>query len=96
MRPTALHRVQEQLALTAFAKAEGIEVSEEEIDEELTELAESMESENVETFIEDWKKNQGTESAEMAVRNRKIVDRILEVFEFTPVEAKDEDSEESE
>ena len=39
LRPQALKRIQSRLVLEAIVKAEGIQVSEEELDKELTEMA---------------------------------------------------------
>jgi len=56
LMPMAAKRVKGDLVLEAIAKAENIEVSEEDIDKELEKMAESYGQENKEGFIENMKK----------------------------------------
>ena len=55
-REVAEKRVRADLVLEAIAKVESIEVTEEDIDKELTKMAEQYEAEDVEEFKENMKK----------------------------------------
>jgi len=76
LRPQALKRIQSRLVLEAIVKAEGIQVSEEELDKELTEMATmyKMEIDKLKELIGDKEKEQI--EADIAVQ--KAVDFVLE------------------
>lgn len=76
LRPQALKRIQSRLVLEAIVKAEGIQVSEEELDKELTEMATmyKMEIDKLKEMIDDKEKEQI--EADIAVQ--KAVDFVLE------------------
>ncbi len=76
LRPQALKRIQSRLVLEAIVKAEGIQVSEEELDKELTEMATmyKMEIDKLKELISDKEKEQI--EADIAVQ--KAVDFVLE------------------
>lgn len=76
LRPQALKRIQSRLVLEAIVKAEGIQVSEEELDKELTEMATmyKMEIDKLKEMISDKEKEQI--EADIAVQ--KAVDFVLE------------------
>jgi trigger factor len=76
LRPQALKRIQSRLVLEAIVKAEGIQVSEEELDKELTEMATmyKMEIDKLKEMIGDKEKEQI--EADIAVQ--KAVDFVLE------------------
>ncbi len=60
MKPEALKRIQNSLVLEAIAKAEGIEVSDERMDEEIAKMAESykMEVDKLKEIMGDYEKEQ--------------------------------------
>ena len=76
LRPQALKRIQSRLVLEAIVKAEGIQVSEEELDKEMTEMATmyKMEIDKLKEMISDKEKEQI--EADIAVQ--KAVDFVLE------------------
>ena len=76
LRPQALKRIQSRLVLEAIVKAEGIQVSEEELDKEMTEMATmyKMEIDKLKEMIGDKEKEQI--EADIAVQ--KAVDFVLE------------------
>ncbi len=60
MKPEALKRIQNSLVLEAIAKAEGIEISDERLDEEIAKMAESykMEADKLKEIMGDYEKEQ--------------------------------------
>lgn len=76
MKPEALKRIQSSLVLEAIAKEENIEVSDEEVDEELTKMAEmyGMEVEKLKEYMGDAEKD--SMKKDMAIQ--KAVDLIME------------------
>lgn len=76
LRPQALKRIQSRLVLEAIVKAENIEVTEEELEKELTEMASmyKMELEKVKEMIGDKEKEQ----IEVDIAVQKAVDFITE------------------
>ncbi len=56
LKPRAEVKVRTDLVLDAISKAENIEVSDEEVDEELEKMAKEYNQEDVEKFVEDMKK----------------------------------------
>ncbi len=60
MKPEALKRIQNSLVLEAIAKAEGIEISDERLDEEIAKMAESykMEADKLREIMGDYEKEQ--------------------------------------
>lgn len=78
MKPGALKRIQSRLVLEAIVKAENFEVSDEEFEEELKNMAESyqMEVDKIKELVgdDDYAKNQITEDLKM----QKAVDFVVE------------------
>lgn len=76
MKPEALKRIQSSLVLEAIAKEENIEVSDEEVDEELKKMAEmyGMEVEKLKEYMGDAEKD--SMKKDMAIQ--KAVDLIME------------------
>ena len=76
MKPEALKRIQSSLVLEAIAKEENIEVSDEEVDEELKKMAEmyGMEVEKLKEYMGDAEK----ESMKKDMAIQKAVDLIME------------------
>ncbi len=60
MKPEAVKRIQNSLVLEAIAKAEGIEISDERLDEEIAKMAESykMEADKLKEIMGDYEKEQ--------------------------------------
>lgn len=84
LRPQALKRIQSRLVLEAIVKAENIEVSEEELEKELTEMASmyKMELDKIKEMVGDKEKEQI--KADIAVQ--KAVDFITEQAKEVEVE----------
>lgn len=80
-REIAEKRVKADLVLEAIAKAESIEVTEEDIDEELRKFAEQYRAEDVEKFVEDMKKGD-LEYIKAGIVNSKVVDLLVENAKF--------------
>ena len=76
MKPQALKRIQSRLVLEAVAQAEGLEASDEEVDEQIAKMAEAyqMEVDKMKDFIGDHEKKQM--KSDLAVQ--KAVDFIYE------------------
>ena len=76
MKPEALKRIQSSLVLEAIAKEENIEVSDEEVEEELKKMAEmyGMELEKLKEYMGDAEK----ESMKKDMAIQKAVDLIME------------------
>lgn len=81
LKPMAEKRVRGDLVLEAIAKKEEIEVSEEDIDGKLMEMAESYEQEDKDKFIKDMKKRD-LSFLETAIINQKVIDLLLENVKF--------------
>lgn len=96
MRPQAEARVKQELALEAFAKAENIEVSDEEIDNELKELAKIYQREDVEKYIEEYRAENDLNGITDFIKNRKTIEKLVEMVEFTLVEKESPKEEEKE
>lgn len=75
LRPMAAKRVKGDLVLEAIAKAENIEVSEEDIDKELEKMADSYKQENKEQFIKDMKKGD-LSFLDTAITNQKVIELL--------------------
>ncbi len=73
MRETAISRAKGDLVLEAIAKAENIEVTEDDIVEELVNLAEIYKQEDTDKFVEDMKKGD-LSFLEQALVNQKVID----------------------
>lgn len=80
-REVAEKRVRADLVLEAIAKVESIEVTEEDIDKELTKMAEQYEAEDVEEFKENMKKG-SLEFLKAGIINSKVVDLLIENAKF--------------
>ncbi len=77
LRPTAEKRVNADLVLEALVEAENIEVSDEEIDEELEKLAAQYRAEDTEGFIKDMKLG-NLEFLKKGIANNKAIEFLLE------------------
>lgn len=80
-RPVAERRVRADLVLEAIAKAEGVEVTEEDFDKELEKLAEQYKQENVEKFVKDMKKGD-LGFLKAGISNSKVLDLLNEKVKF--------------
>lgn len=80
-RPIAEKRVRADLVLEAISIAEGIEVTEEDIDNELVKIAEQYNAEDVDAFIADMKKG-STEFLKAGISNGKVIDYLKEKVVF--------------
>lgn len=81
LRPVASNRVRVDLVLEAIAKAEEIEVTEEDIDKELDKMAEQYRAEDKESFIADMKKGD-LEFLKAGIANSKVVELLMENAKF--------------
>jgi trigger factor len=80
-RSVAERRVRADLVLEAIAKAEGVEVTEEDLDKELEKLAEQYKQENKEKFVEDMKKGD-LGFLKAGISNSKVLDLLNEKVKF--------------
>lgn len=80
-REVAEKRVRADLVLEAIAKVESIEVTEEDIDKELTKMAEQYKAEDVEEFKENMKKG-SLGFLKAGIINSKVVDLLIENAKF--------------
>lgn len=80
LKPQALKRIQSRLVLEAIAKAENIEVSEEELEEELNNIAKAynMEIDKVKELLGDDEKSQITEDIKVKKAAQLITDAAVE------------------
>lgn len=81
LKPSALNRVKVDLLLETIVKAEGIEVTEEELEKELEDLAEQYAAEDKEEFIEDMKKG-NLNFIKTGIANGKAVKLLVESAKF--------------
>lgn len=91
--PAARDRVAGDLALGALAEEQGFEATEEEIDAEMKELAETYGSKDPEDFIKRMKEMHQEDLVADDVRKKKALDYLVEQVTF--VEAKEDASEEA-
>ncbi|NLK43967.1 MAG: trigger factor [Tissierellia bacterium] len=75
LMPMAANRVKGDLVLEAIAKAENLEVTEEDMDKELEKMAESYGQENKEKFIEDMKKGD-LSFMDTPILNQKVIELL--------------------
>jgi len=80
-RSVAERRVRADLVLEAIAKAEGVEVTEEDIDKELEKLAEQYKQENTEKFVKDMKKGD-LGFLKAGISNSKVLDLLNKKVKF--------------
>lgn len=80
-RSVAERRVRADLVLEAIAKAEGVEVTEEDLDKELEKLAEQYKQENKEKFVEDMKKGD-LGFLKAGISNSKVLNLLNEKVKF--------------
>lgn len=78
VEPMAIQRIKSNLVLEAIAEAEEIEVSEEDLNNELARLAEQYQAEDVEEFTEQMKSQGQLELIESGISNSKVIDLLLE------------------
>ncbi len=81
MSPAALNRVKVDLLLEAVVDAEGIEVTDEDLEKELSDLAEQYAAEDKEEFIEDMKKG-SLDFIKKGIANTKAVQFLIENVKF--------------
>ncbi|MBC8591509.1 trigger factor [Wansuia hejianensis] len=80
-RPAATQRVNADLVLEAISKAENIEVTDEDIDEELGKLAEQYNAEDKDGFISDMKKGD-LGFLKAGIANSKVIELLIENTKF--------------
>ena len=80
-KEVAEKRVRADLVLEAIAKAEAIEVLDEDIDRELAKMAEQYNAEDVEEFIADMRKGD-LEFLNAGITNSKVIDLLIENAKF--------------
>lgn len=80
-RPIAERRVKADLVLEAIAKAEDIQVTEEDLDKELEKLAEQYPQTNKEKFMKDMKKGD-LGFLKAGISNSKVLDMLMENIKF--------------
>lgn len=81
LRPVAEKRVRADLVLEAIAKAENIEVTDEDIDNELEKLAEEYNQEDKNKFIEDMKKGD-LGYLKAGITNSKVIELLMANAKF--------------
>lgn len=81
LRPSASKRVKADLVLEAIAKAENIEVKEEDIDKELEEIAKEQNQKDIAKFVSDMKKRD-LEFLRKGITNNKVIELLLENAKF--------------
>ena len=81
LRPVALKRVKGDLVLEAIAKAEKIEINDEDIDKELERMAEIYQQDNKEKFVKDMKKGD-LSFLNTAITNQKTIDFLVGNVKF--------------
>lgn len=99
LRIPAEKRVKTDLALEAFANVENVEVTDEEIDNELRELAKAYAEKDIEKFVSEYKENNELSGITEFIRNRNTLDKLVDTVEFNFVESEstnDDEKEESE
>lgn len=80
-REVAEKRVRADLVLEAIAKAESVEVTDEDIDKELAKMAEQYNAEDVDEFVADMRKGD-LEFLNAGISNGKVIDLLLENAKF--------------
>jgi len=80
-RPISERRVKADLVLEAIAKAEEVEITDEDIDKELDKLAEQYKQTNKEKFIKDMKKGD-LSFLRTGISNSKVLDMLMENVKF--------------
>ena len=81
LKPLAEKRVRADIVLEAIGKKENIEVSDEELDDELEKLADQYKQENKEKFIADMKKGD-LGFLKAGITNSKVIDLLLSRVNF--------------
>ena len=80
-KEVAEKRVRADLVLEAIAKAESVEVTDEDIDKELAKMAEQYNAEDVDEFVADMRKGD-LEFLNAGISNGKVIDLLLENAKF--------------
>lgn len=80
-RPISERRVKADLVLEAIAKAEDIQVTDEDLDKELEKLAEQYQQANKEKFIKDMKKGD-LGFLKAGISNSKVLDMLVDNIKF--------------
>ncbi|HEY4544593.1 MAG TPA: trigger factor [Tissierellaceae bacterium] len=78
IEPMATERVKANLVLEAIAEEEKIEVTDEDIDNELRKMAADFKAEDVEEFIKDMKKQGDLVLLKTSIANTKVVELLVE------------------
>lgn len=78
IEPMAEERVKANLILEAIAEAEGIEVTDEDLDNELRKMAEEFKAEDVEEFLTEMKKQGDLVLIKTGIANTKVVELLSE------------------
>jgi len=81
LRPMASNRVRGDLVLEAIAKAEDIQVTDEDIDTELEKMAESYKEEDKERFIKNMKKG-NLDFLKTSITNQKVIELLVANAKF--------------
>lgn len=81
LRPVALKRVKGDLVLEAIAKAEKLEVTEEDLDKELDKMAEIYQQDNKEKFVKDMKRGD-LGFLKTSLINQKTIDLLMSNAKF--------------
>ncbi|MDO5689853.1 MAG: trigger factor [Tissierellia bacterium] len=82
LRGQAENRVKGDLILDAFIKAEEVDVTEEEIDDEIRELGKMYNEQDIDKFLQDFKEKENTQGVRDFIQRRKALDRLVEVMQF--------------
>ncbi|MDO5717980.1 MAG: trigger factor [Tissierellia bacterium] len=82
LRKTARGILERELALEAFSKAENIEATDEEIDNELRELAKAYSETEVERFVSEYKEKEDMSMITDFIINRKTLDHLVDIVKF--------------
>lgn len=88
LEPQALARLKSDFTLQALADAENIEASEEEVDQELKDLAKAYgkKEEEIDEFIKNYKESEDLASIKDLIKNRKALDKAVDLVSFNIVD----------
>lgn len=94
LRPNAEIKIKGDLVVDKYTDVNNIEASDEEIDEEIKELAKTYGQENEEEFINNFKNSPSLEYVKRDIKRRKALDKLVDQVKFDY--KKDEDTEDTE
>lgn len=86
LEPQAIARLKSDFVLQALADIEAIEASEEEIDEEIRKMGVQYQVEDVDKFVDDYKKAGNQDGFKDFVIQQKALDRAVEIVNFNIVD----------